>query len=185
LQARFNPVAVRGELSGFSRAASGHCYFNLKDASGQIRCAMFRRAAESVSRRVMASWSKSGRLGVYEQRGDLQLVVESMRAGQGPCSSSFCASRPSWSPRACSTLRASDRCHPCRAALAWSLPWAAALHDVVTALRRRVPHIPVVIVPALVQGPQAPHVQALSKLYRLAQEEKRQAAICGDPHGSR
>ena len=49
---------------------------------------------------------------------------------------------------------------------------AAALHDVVTALRRRVPHIPVVIVPALVQGSQAPQslVQALSKLYRLAQE---------------
>ena len=45
LQARFNPVVVRGEISGFSRAASGHCYFNLKDAQGQIRCAMFRRAA--------------------------------------------------------------------------------------------------------------------------------------------
>jgi len=41
LQARFNPVAVRGEISGFSRAASGHCYFTLKDAQGQLRCAMF------------------------------------------------------------------------------------------------------------------------------------------------
>ncbi len=45
LDARFNPVSVRGEISGFSRAASGHCYFSLKDESGQIRCAMFRRAA--------------------------------------------------------------------------------------------------------------------------------------------
>jgi exodeoxyribonuclease VII large subunit len=45
LDARFNPVAVRGELSGFTRAASGHCYFTLKDAHGQIRCAMFRRSA--------------------------------------------------------------------------------------------------------------------------------------------
>ena len=45
LDARFNPVAVRGEISGFSRASSGHCYFSLKDESGQLRCAMFRRAA--------------------------------------------------------------------------------------------------------------------------------------------
>lgn len=45
LDARFNPVAVGGEISGFTRAASGHCYFSLKDETGQIRCAMFRRAA--------------------------------------------------------------------------------------------------------------------------------------------
>ena len=45
LQARFNPVAVQGEISGFSRASSGHCYFVLKDEQGQIRCALFRRAA--------------------------------------------------------------------------------------------------------------------------------------------
>ena len=45
LDARFNPVAVRGEISGFARAASGHCYFTLKDGQGQLRCAMFRRAA--------------------------------------------------------------------------------------------------------------------------------------------
>ncbi|MEY3939100.1 MAG: Exodeoxyribonuclease 7 large subunit, partial [Pseudomonadota bacterium] len=69
LNARFNPVAVKGEISGFSRAASGHCYFNLKDDSGQIRCAMFKRAAA---------------------RGDLQLVVETMqRAGQGDLFAQF------------------------------------------------------------------------------------------------
>ena len=47
LTARFASVAVRGELSGYTRAASGHCYFTLKDAEGTaaLRCAMFRRAA--------------------------------------------------------------------------------------------------------------------------------------------
>ena len=45
LDARFNPVRVSGEISGFVRAASGHCYFSLKDDSGQIKCAMFKRAA--------------------------------------------------------------------------------------------------------------------------------------------
>ena len=86
LDARFNPVAVRGEVSGFSRASSGHCYFSLKDANGQIRCAMFRRAAGLLDFTprdgdVVEAW---GRLGVYEPRGDLQLIVESLaRAGQG------------------------------------------------------------------------------------------------------
>ena len=50
LEARFNPVTVRGEISGFSRASSGHCYFSVKDEQGQIRCAMFRRAASLLLR---------------------------------------------------------------------------------------------------------------------------------------
>ena len=78
LDARFNPVAVRGEVSGFSRAPSGHCYFTLKDAQGQVRCAMFRRAASLLGfvPRDGDLVEVQGRLGVYEQRGDLQLVVE-------------------------------------------------------------------------------------------------------------
>jgi exodeoxyribonuclease VII large subunit len=89
LSARFGAVAVRGELSGFTRAASGHCYFTLKDAEGQaasLRCAMFRRAASLLAfapadgQRV----ELRGRLAVYEPRGELQFVVESMqRAGAG------------------------------------------------------------------------------------------------------
>ncbi|MBV8247462.1 MAG: exodeoxyribonuclease VII large subunit [Comamonas sp.] len=176
LQARFNPVAVRGELSGFSRAASGHCYFNLKDASGQLRCAMFRRAADHLgfAPRDGELVEVRGRLGVYEQRGDLQLVVESMqRAGQGALFEQFL--------RLKAQLEAEGLFDPARKRPLPALPrgigvvtslGAAALHDVVTALRRRVPHIPVLIVPALVQGAQAPQslVQALSKLYRLAQD---------------
>jgi exodeoxyribonuclease VII large subunit len=70
LDARFNPVAVRGEVSGFSRAASGHCYFSLKDDAGQIRCAMFRRAASLMdfSPRDGELVEVRGRLGVYEAR---------------------------------------------------------------------------------------------------------------------
>lgn len=174
LQARFNPVAVRGELSGFSRAASGHCYFNLKDASGQIRCAMFRRAAEQVgfSPRDGELVEVRGRLGVYEQRGDLQLVVEGMqRAGQGALFEQFL--------RLKAQLESEGLFDQARKRPLAPLPrgigvvtslGAAALHDVVTALRRRVPHIPVVIAPALVQGVQAPQsiVQALLKMYQLA-----------------
>ena len=86
LESRFNPVAVRGEVSGFSRASSGHCYFSLKDPQGQLRCAMFRRAASLMDfqPRDGEMVEVTGRLGVYEPRGDLQLIVEILtRAVQG------------------------------------------------------------------------------------------------------
>ncbi len=83
LAARFGAVAVRGELSGFTRASSGHCYFSLKDGSGAaatLRCAMFRRAASMLDFGPADGLQVElrGRLGVYEPRGELQMVVEAM-----------------------------------------------------------------------------------------------------------
>jgi exodeoxyribonuclease VII large subunit len=178
LDARFNPVTVRGEITGFSRAASGHCYFSLKDASGQIRCAMFRRAATllSFAPRDGALVEVRGKLGVYEQRGDLQLIVESMQpAGQGALFEQFL--------RLKAQLESEGLFDPARKrpvpiaprgiGLVTSLG-AAALHDVASALQRRVPHIPVTLVSASVQGAQAPAelCQALSKLYLLEQQRR-------------
>ena len=142
LDARFNPVTVRGEISGFSRAASGHCYFNLKDASGQIRCAMFRRAATLVnfSPRDGEQVEVRGKLGVYEQRGDLQLIVESMqKAGQGALFEQFLRLKAQLESEG---LFEADRkraipLSPRGIGVVTSLG-AAALHDVVTALQRRV-----------------------------------------------
>ena len=76
LESQFNPVRVRGEISGFSRASSGHCYFSIKDDTGQIRCAMFRRAASLLDFVPQDGElvELHGRLGVYEARGDLQLL---------------------------------------------------------------------------------------------------------------
>lgn len=173
LDARFNPVAVRGEISGFSRASSGHCYFSLKDESGQLRCAMFRRAAGLLdfSPRDGDQVEVRGRLAVYEPRGDLQLVVESLRrAGQGALFEQFMQRK--------ARLEAEGLFDPARKRALPSMPravgvvtslGAAALHDVITALRRRVPHIPVVVAPAAVQGVNAPAelVRALQSLYDL------------------
>jgi exodeoxyribonuclease VII large subunit len=173
LDARFNPVSVRGEISGFSRATSGHCYFSLKDASGQIRCAMFRRAATLLdfSPKDGELVDVRGRLGVYEQRGDLQLIVESMgRAGQGALFEQFLKMK--------ARLEAEGLFDVVRKRPLPILPrgigvvtslGAAALHDVVTVLQRRAPHIPVVVAPALVQGASAPAelIQSLSNLFRL------------------
>jgi exodeoxyribonuclease VII large subunit len=174
LEARFNPVAVRGEVSGFSRASSGHCYFSLKDAQGQIRCAMFRRAAGLLEflPRDGDLVEVQGRLAVYEPRGDLQLIVESLRrAGQGALYEQFL--------RLKARLEQEGLFDPGRKRALpvfprgigiVTSPQAAALHDVLTCLRRRAPHIPVVLAPAAVQGGQAPDELrgALQALYRRA-----------------
>lgn len=159
LDARFNPVAVAGEISGYSRAASGHCYFSLKDTQGQVRCAMFRRAAGLLdfSPRDGQLVELRGRLGVYEPRGELQLIVESMRqAGQGSLFEQFLALKVQLDAEG---LFSPDRKRPLplfpRAVGVVTSLGAAALHDVISTLRRRVSHTPIVIYPASVQGAQA------------------------------
>lgn len=176
LNARFNPVAVKGEISGFSRAASGHCYFNLKDDSGQIRCAMFKRAASAVGfmPRDGEMVEVKGKLGVYEARGDLQLVVETMqRAGQGDLFAQFLQLKAKLEEEGLfeSELKRPIPSHPRAIGLITSLG-AAALHDVVTALQRRVPHIPVILAPASVQGVNAPMeiLQSLKNLVAWSSE---------------
>ena len=170
LDSQFNPVAVRGEISGFTRAASGHCYFTLKDASGQLRCAMFKRAAQMLDFRPVDGElvEIKGRLGVYEPRGELQMVVEHMRrAGQGAWFEQFLKLKAKLEAQG---LFDAERKRPLKTmprgiGVVTSLG-AAALHDVATALQRRVPHIPVILAPSLVQGPDAPPtlVQALQQL---------------------
>jgi exodeoxyribonuclease VII large subunit len=170
IEARFNPIAVRGEVSGFIRASSGHCYFTLKDPQGQLRCAMFKRSAQMLNFAPKDGQSVEvfGRLGVYEPRGELQLVVESMRTtGQGTWFEQFLKLKAQLETEG---LFNADRKRPIperpRAIGIVTSLGAAALHDVATALQRRVPHIPVVLSPALVQGADAPAslLQALQAL---------------------
>ena len=175
LAARFNPVTVQGEISGFSRAASGHCYFSLKDEAGQIRCAMFRRAAEQVAfaPRDGMRVQVRGKLDVYGPRGDLQLIVDSMvAAGQGALFEQFLKLKAQLEAQGLfeagrkRQLPAQPHCIGVVTSLG-----AAALRDVATALKRRVPHLSVVLYPASVQGVQAPAeiVAALETAYRRAE----------------
>lgn len=176
LETRFNPVVVQGEILGFSRAASGHCYFSIKDAQGQIRSAMFRRAASSLNfnPRDGEQVEVSGRLTVYEPRGDLQLVVESMRkVGQGSLFEQFLQRKARLEAQGLfeAQRKRALPLHVRGIGVVTSLG-AAALHDVITALQRRVPHIKLVLSPSLVQGADAPAnlCQALQDLYALAQK---------------
>jgi exodeoxyribonuclease VII large subunit len=159
LEARFNPVAVQGEISGFSRAASGHCYFSLKDDDAQIRCAMFKRAAGLLDfdPRDGQRVEVRGRLGVYDARGELQLVVESMQqAGQGTLFEQFLKLKAKLESEGLfSASRKRDLPLLPKAIGVITSLGAAALHDVLSTLQRRAPHIPVVIYPATVQGAQS------------------------------
>lgn len=186
LAARYGMVTVRGEISGFTRAASGHGYFTLKDESGQsgLRCAMFRRALSQVDFPVREGQlvEAQGRLSVYEARGELQLVVEGLQqAGAGALYEQFLRLK---ARLAAEGLLDDERkrplpAYPRRVAVVTSLG-AAALRDVLTALRRRAPYVQVVIVPTAVQGSEAPPqlVDALATV-SLMQRQAEAAATQG------
>ena len=172
------PCTVRGEISGFSRAASGHCYFNLKDAEGGavlIRCAMFRRAASLLGFAPGEGQlvELRGRIGVYEPRGELQFVVEAMQqAGAGALFEQFLRikakldSEGLFDPARKRALPA----YPSAIGVVTSLG-AAALHDVLTALARRAPQLRVIVYPSPVQGVEAPPLlaQAIALASRRAE----------------
>ena len=174
LQARFNPVRVAGEISGFVRAASGHCYFTLKDNEGQLRCAMFKRAATGLEfvPRDGQRVEVSARVSVYEPRGELQMVVEAMvPAGEGSLYEQFMQIKARLQAQGLlDTQRKRPLPTQVRGIGVVTSLGAAALHDVVSALQRRVPHIPVLLAPASVQGAGAAAeiMDALRALYALA-----------------
>ncbi len=163
LNARFGAATVEGELSGFSRAPSGHCYFTLKDSQGaaaSMRCAMFRRAASMVpfAPRDGMRVQLRGRVSVYEARGELQFVAESMAlAGEGALYEKFLQLKAKLQAQGLfdDARKRALPSHVRRVGVITSLA-AAALHDVATTLSRRSPHVQVVVYPTLVQGAEAP-----------------------------
>ncbi len=163
INARLPACTVTGELSALSRPASGHLYFSLKDADGHaalLRCAMFRRSASLLDfapaegQRV----ELRGRIALYEPRGELQVIVESMqRAGAGSLYEQFLRLKARLEAEGLfdPARRRPIPAHPRTIGVVTSLG-AAALHDVCTALARRAPHVRVLIYPSLVQGVEAP-----------------------------
>ncbi len=163
LAARFAACTVRGELSGYTRAASGHCYFTLKDANGDaaaIRCAMFKRAA-GLLQFLPADGQQvqlRGRIAVYEPRGELQFIVESMqRSGDGSLYEQFLRLKQRLEIEGLfdTSRKRPLLSHPRRVGIVTSLG-GAVLHDVATSLARRAPQVELIVYPSLVQGSEAP-----------------------------
>ena len=159
LQDQFDSVWVSGEVSNFKAYDSGHWYFSLKDEEGQIRCVMFRGKNAQVGFMPQSGdlVEVGASLGLYIPRGDVQLTVQAMRrAGMGGLFEAFLKLKAKLAKEG---LFEADRKRPIpthpRAIGIVTSPQAAALKDVLSTLSRRAPHIPIVIYPTLVQGPDA------------------------------
>jgi len=159
LEAQFDTVLVSGEISNFKAYDSGHWYFSLKDDEGQIRCVMFRGRNGQVGFMPQSGdlVEVSASLGMYVPRGDVQLTIQSLRkAGMGGLYEAFLKLKAKLAKAGLfdQARKREIPSHP-RAIGIITSPQAAALKDVLITLQRRSPHIPIVIYPTLVQGPDA------------------------------
>jgi len=156
LEQSFPLFWVSGEISNFTRAASGHWYFSLKDQSAQVSCVMFRgrnsyldwspKEGDKVEARALVT--------LYEARGSFQLTIEFLqRAGAGALFEAFEKLKAKLQQEGLfdPAFKQAIPAHPKQIGIVTSSD-AAALHDVLTTLRRRMPNIPVVIYPTPVQG---------------------------------
>jgi len=147
---------VRGEISNFVRAASGHWYFSLKDEQAQVRCVMFRHKNQILLQGIGngAQVEVQAVATLYEARGDFQLTVEQLRpAGLGVLYEQFAQLKQKLEDEGVFAVERKRAlpAFPKRIGLITS-PQAAALRDVLTTLKRRLPGVPVILYPAPVQG---------------------------------
>ena len=170
-------VTVTGEISNFTRAASGHWYFTIKDEGAQIRCAMWRSAAERQPYQPKNgdAVTAHGRVSVYEPRGEYQLYADRVRpAGMGDLYAQFEALK--------ARLEADGLFDAARKrpipAVCWRIGVvtsadAAAFQDVLHVLAARFPMAEVILSATPVQGEAAPPqiAAALERLNRYAEPD--------------
>ncbi|MGE6264214.1 exodeoxyribonuclease VII large subunit [Aeromonas media] len=149
-------VWLTGELSNLAMPSSGHWYFSLKDISAQVRCAMFKGNNRRVPFRPQDGMQVlvQARVSLYEPRGDYQLIIESMQpAGDGMLALRFEELKRRLDAEG---LFDEGRKRPLprepRAVGLVTSATGAALHDMLTVLKRRAPDLPVFIYPTQVQG---------------------------------
>ena len=152
----FPAVWVEGELSGLTTPGSGHWYFTLKDDNAQISCAMFRRQNIRVRTPVTNGMQVMvrGKISLFEPRGQFQLIIEHLEdAGLGALQRAFDALKAKLQAEG---LFAEGRKRPLphmpRHIGVVTSPTGAAIHDILTVLRRRFPAMKVTVFPSLVQG---------------------------------
>ena len=156
LEEHIGSVWVSGEISGWKPSVSGHCYFSLKDNAAQVRCALFKGAASRLdfAPKDGDAVELFGKVTVYEAGGSFQIIVSQMRpTGAGRLYAAFEALKKRLSAEG--LFDASRKrilpTFPKKIGIITSLS-AAALRDVVTTLRRRMPLIELIIYPTAVQG---------------------------------
>ncbi|MFH2068969.1 MAG: exodeoxyribonuclease VII large subunit [Candidatus Omnitrophota bacterium] len=159
LEAGFPYVWVEGEISSLRQPASGHVYFNLKDAESQIRVVLFRNVAGGLKFKLEDGVNVilAGRVSAYQSRSEYQVIGQKIEPrGLGALQAAFEELKKRLSTEG---LFAPERKRPIpylirRLAVVTS-PTGAAVRDILQVLRRRNPSIKVIIYPALVQGKEA------------------------------
>ncbi len=177
LEGEMGAVTLSGEISNLATPGSGHWYFSLKDNQSQLRCAMFRGNNRSVSFRPKNGDQVLifGKVTLYEPRGDYQLVAQTMApAGEGLLKQQFEALKRSLGDEGLFDQDSKRPLpeHPTRIGII-SSPTGAALHDILTVLARRAPHLQVILYPSQVQGEPAAMqlVSALATANRRAETD--------------
>ncbi len=178
---------VSGEISGFKRAASGHCYFDLKDDAAQIACVLYRNRAALVGFELKdgAQVELRVRPAIYEPRGSLQFAVEQARlAGVGRLYEAFLRLKAKLEAEGlfADDLKRELPAFPQRVGLITSSK-AAALADMLRVLRDRWPRAQVILYPASVQGANAPR-ELLSALSAANSRAECDVLIIGRGGGS-
>ena len=166
-------IWVSGDVINLTRASSGHVYFTLGDGGGALRCVLFRNRNLQQQHQLAEGTSVVvyGSLSVYEQRGELSLIVEFVQPeGVGALAAEFERLRASLEAEG---LLAAERKRPLpafpqRVGIVTS-PTGAVLHDVIDVLGRRWPLARLVLAPARVQGEGAAALIA-DALRRLGEE---------------
>jgi exodeoxyribonuclease VII large subunit len=156
LERSFPLVWIGGEISNFTRASSGHWYFTLKDDAAQVRSVMFRSRAQyaGFTPREGDKVEVRALVTLYGARGDYQINVETIRrAGVGALYEAFLRLKEKLSSQGLFDAER-KRALPLftRSIGIVTSPQAAALRDILTALKRRAPHVNIVLYPAPVQG---------------------------------
>ncbi len=156
LEENFQQVWVEGEISNLAQPSSGHCYFTLKDSGAQIRCVMFRGAARMLRFRPQDGMGliARGRLSVYDQRGDYQLLVEYLEPkGVGALQLAFQQLKERLAREGLFDERHKKPLPllPQRIGIVTS-PTGAAIHDILHVLNRRFANLEILLYPVKVQG---------------------------------
>lgn len=172
LESEIGQIWITGEISNLATPRSGHWYFTLKDADSQLRCAMFKNRNRSVrftpedGQQVLMR----AKISLYEPRGDLQLIGEYMEpAGEGALQIAFNRLKEKLSNEGLfdQELKRPIPTLPNKIGIITS-PTGAAIRDVLTVLKRRMPQVPVIIYPTQVQGDKA--AKTLIEQLRIANQ---------------
>jgi exodeoxyribonuclease VII large subunit len=156
VEENFEHVWLEGEVSNLAVPASGHLYFTLKDAGAQIRCVLFRASSRALKFKIQNGMALvlRGRVSVYDQRGEYQFIAEYLEPkGIGALQLAFVQLKEKLAREGLF-----DESHkkslpglPRRIGVVTSTS-GAAIHDILTVLRRRHAGVEVLIRPVTVQG---------------------------------